>query len=1257
MKIHTLHTTKYTTMKLLATLILTFTFSYSSFSQHLSQGWTLLNGQNLFAAIKHFEKAAKSPKTEEEALLALAMLYARVDRKDDAADAFRKYYDTAADPLPATYALYYSEAVVGAHRERTAKNKEMLSLLSEDPKAQQTIGHSVQYNLAMNALFDNEPESYKTHIEDIGVLKSWSITGPFDNVMNSGYDKTTEALNNPKDDASFTSRYGGKVGWYKPTIDTEDGFLSMGSYFSSSASKMYAQTFVTVASDTDITIHLGYSGVVRLWLNDQEVYADRETRVTAAGDLKINTTISKGANRILVQLGSFQSQNSNFSIALSDRNNQPLTYQEDATYISYVKPTNVPAELQPHFAISSLLEKYDKKPSDVLNLILLAKAYRRQKDLNAAEKYLKMAEQLAPLNYLVVRELNLLYDSKGNNSEVSKYYQILKEKYPDDYDIFNSRLEEYADQGKNEELRKEISRFKKMYQSPISQYSADIKIATLDEDYMKLISMMDEMYASNPSNADFANGKYQVSKAMGGGDEATKVLEDYLVDYYDYSIMTTLANVYLGDGKIDEAIALYEKSLELSNQDAKLYYKIKEAYDKQEKFDKSAEVLNKLLESRPTDADIYDDLSTLYNIKKDKKAALANYQKSLEYYPFDFMLNEKRREAIGKKTLLSYVAEIDPIAVIKEYEKNLDDGDTRSADIVYHNKTRILNEWGAYAIKESYIMKINQESALEDYQKMQFESSSQTRVKVIDVQTIKQNGNRISAEAHGSERVFMNLEAKDYIYVSYVESQTRGSKTSVFQYDTYGFDSYLPSYNRDFVLITEEADAMVFATPSGEFKPKVTKKDGLHFYTWSLAKPQLLKDEPYTVPYNDFATNVQVSSNHTWNEIVTWYRDLSNEQARQDYTIKELVQELKLPSLTDDIEKAKVIYDFIVQNIQYSSIDFRQSNYVPQLASDVYHTRLGDCKDVSTLFAALGREVGLEVNLVLINTSDNGTNDIVMPSLNFNHCIVQLVTEQGPIYLELTDPDLPFGHLYAIHHMASILVIPYKEGVESKLTKLTHNKGYLNNSSRKSQISITNDNSVDVKTTVEQSGSLAAMVAYTYLDKDPTTLKETVEGWLSSLYKGTLRLGKTDFSRLKKTNSMASYDLEYSMDSYLIKVGSFHTLKLPFHEVIAYASDFQTEKRSTPLDYKFYENADEYHETIELSIDGDRKFLEVPENVALTCQGNSYELNFDQISDNKMKVSRTYKSSREVVLPQDYEAFRSFILKVVEAEETHLIVK
>jgi hypothetical protein len=48
---------------------------------------------------------------------------------------------------------------------------------------------------------------------------------------------------------------------------------------------------------------------------------------------------------------------------------------------------------------------------------------------------------------------------------------------------------------------------------------------------------------------------------------------------------------------------------------------------------------------------------------------------------------------------------------------------------------------------------------------------------------------------------------------------------------------------------------------------------------------------------------------------------------------------------------------------------------------------------------------------VLVDTKDNGSKEMMLPSVDFNHCIVSLQADGREYYLELTDNKLALCQL------------------------------------------------------------------------------------------------------------------------------------------------------------------------------------------------------------------------------------------------------
>src|SRR6202044_21251 len=110
-------------------------------------------------------------------------------------------------------------------------------------------------------------------------------------------------------------------------------------------------------------------------------------------------------------------------------------------------------------------------------------------------------------------------------------------------------------------------------------------------------------------------------------------------------------------------------------------------------------------------------------------------------------------------------------------------------------------------------------------------------------------------------------------------------------------------------------------------------------------------------PLDDVANILYLTSIPDWKFVSEWYNEIGTAKARPNYEVTEVVHNLfnDTPNLSS-IQKVEKIYNYITKNISYSEVSFRQSGLIPQNPSAVINTRIGDCKDVSTLFVAMCKE-------------------------------------------------------------------------------------------------------------------------------------------------------------------------------------------------------------------------------------------------------------------------------------------------------------
>lgn len=1245
--------------KALLIYIILFSYPNSGICQNPYQdGWESLNNADVDQAIKHFQKALNNPSLRENALLSLCLLYSQSNRVEEASKLFNQYFDESENPYPALYSMWFEEGVI----DKTGKKKPyQLELLKKIEKSKQNIGKldaATQYRLGLHYSFSMDNKKARNYYNEIKNIEDWMFLGPFDNVMNSGYDKDFGVVAHPESKAIFSSKNGAEISWFDPVVISGDGYTFKNLYFVNNNSIIYAQTFVEAQDEKEVFLKFGYSGSLKVWINDSLIYREPERRETEMDYFLYKCKLNKGYNRILVQLGDHEESFASFTLRFTDLNHVPILLPQKNELQPYQKKL-IQAERIPYFATEGLEKKAKENDNDLLYKVLLAYAYLRSHELNKAEEVLKSAHDKAPLNYFILRSMVVFYNQANDNTNQNKYYELFRENYPHDSNILENEIEENEEKGDKEKVKELISIYLSKYPNRYKEMYYELYISLLNEDNQKVLEQADNLYQKFPEDYYALVTKYNIEKSFYSNPEkANNILKNYLKNSFSENVLSELAANYIKEGKFDEAIKLLEKKIELFPYDIDVYRNIVNILTRQTEYEKAINVCEKIMENRPSDYSTLNDLAVLHKFNGDEQTAIMYYEEALRYFPFSFETNEKIRELKGLKKAIDLVGEFDPAGIIKDYENNFKPPIKKSYDIVSESKSVIIFKSKATGIVHRYILRINDEKAIEEWQQVNFTASPNMTLYIDDVKTIKKNGNKIDAERNNGEAVFTNLEVGDYIYVSYNEKQEYGGKSSVFISDRHALNSYYPIFKVEYNVLVEDGATIVHTILNDTLKPIIAKVAGFTNYKWTKNSPEVLKSEPYNIPFNDLAQRVHISLNYSWRDIVQWYSDLSTYQAMSDYTIKKITEELFAGKNFSDHEKSRIIYEFVSKNIQYSLIDFRQSSYIPQKASQIYNSRLGDCKDVSTLYVSIAREAGLDANLVLINTSNNGQNDVLLPSLNFNHCIVKVYLEDGSKYLELTDPDLPYGHLYYYHKGAAILEIPTVVGSdEIKLNRLDLNPNYKDEVFRNSYVTIESDYRMRIEQKVMKTGTKASSSCRNYYYVDEKEKKDNLKNAISSQFKSALKIEELNFEILNPREDTAKYSYTYTVENDVLKLGTFRTFKIPFSDYLIEMSIFEDGQRHNLFDFVYYEPTDKYDEIIEISLNDNFSFEETPKNIHLEYNGNTYELTFEKINDKKLKVHRIYKVKRANINQEDFSTFKAFMSQVNEAENTHLLFK
>jgi hypothetical protein len=431
----------------------------------------------------------------------------------------------------------------------------------------------------------------------------------------------------------------------------------------------------------------------------------------------------------------------------------------------------------------------------------------------------------------------------------------------------------------------------------------------------------------------------------------------------------------------------------------------------------------------------------------------------------------------------------------------------------------------------------------------------------------------------------------------------------------------------------------------------VEKTEDGTLYIWQWKDQSALELE-YSMPaLSDIGKMLFVSSIEDWSYIVNWYLDLAKSKTRSSYEIKEKVSELMAgQNGLSDLEKVQRIYNFITDNIRYSSVSFRQSGLIPQKARDVLITKIGDCKDVATLCIAMLNEVDINAHYVLVNTRNEGLNKNILPSIAFNHAIVAVEIDGSIHYLDLTAQNYPIGSVPGMDMDAFSLLI--KPGVKKPFYLSLEN---FNQSSieRKADLIIRDDNGIHSTIESIRTNRLAASFRNTYRFKGKNDQKKELMEVLTREYPNAA-LENFEIENLNGNYNNLIYRYSFTAPDFISSAGTFKIMRIPWTDNEESRKALSYESRTYP--YRIRSGNDIHIENITINLPDTMVPVELPEPVRLVCANAEYEINLN-LEDSRIKGFRKLTYTNPEIRPEDYAEFKTFFNAVVKADAQQILLK
>ena len=1099
-------------------------------------------------------------------------------------------------------------------------------------------------------------EGFSAKIKELDVINKWQFCGVFENLNDSGIDIEYEPEIYAKDDKLFDANSNGKVGWYIPAITHNEGYQMFENESEYGHGIMYSQTFIDNPEQRDVYFNFGSSSSVKVFLNDVEIYVNNQIYQSDQEAFKLKVNLPKGTNRLLVKSAlTLSGDYIIFSITdLQDKKMTDLAYQP--TYKPYNKSTLEqlsPSEL-PNIEEAYIIEKITKNPNNVLYQVLLFETYMHNKKLDLAHNVIEKLDNLYPNSSFIKTNLAIYYQRKGEDAKKdevlknldvqdSKYYLNVLMKVQDEEWLRSANIE------KIEALRETA----KTFQTQSASQLLGIIIDARNNNIESMVSHVDNLIA-NSYNSEFYITTFAPMYDQLESDKTKTItlIENLNKTSESFSAYSLLKNYYTEANRKDEVRKLV---LERKNRYPHIVDLGIEYIDillEEKKYDEALVEIDTYLKQFPYSFNLMQKKGMVYNSKSDLKLAEKYFRQSLSHYSSNSYLRKLLYDVTKVEDEIELVRTEDVYEYIKENRNSKLKSDYGVTVLLDEYIASVLPE-GGRKYRVTMVYEVTAENGIEELKEYNLDTYGITLLKS---EIVKSDSSIVPAEDGGNQLVFTNLQTGDVIYIDY---EFYENPTGRFYKDfnfSYAFNGSYPTLKSVFGVISQPDLKYHVDFNNGTIAGKTKNVGSKKYQYWTKnnidAMPLM---DSYAPVYNDLRNIVRVGTINSWKEIANWYADLVKKNLKLDKVTQNTFNEI-FPNGIEGIaeaQKAEKIYKYIEDNITYSSLDFRQSGYVPQKPSKTITTKLGDCKDVSTLFVALADLAGLKSNLVLVLTSDNGLNSMKLPGLGFNHCIVKLEIDQKPYFIELTDKYLPFKAMPMGLVNANALVISFDklENENAKLISISEENALKNSVTTKIEVTIGNDDK-KYQVTGKVYGYLKAY--YNELFSNAFTedvRKKKLEEDYNSRLSANIQF---DSAKVISNNFYADelvYQTNFSIPERLQSVGSLKITSIPFLERVYTRNVIEEISRDYEISYTDYENAKEYNAEIILNIEEGKKFTEIPENKNLKYKEHNYSITFALIKPNMLKISRNVTLSWKNISKEDYPEYKAFVEDVLETEK------
>ena len=1120
-----------------------------------------------------------------------------------------------------------------------------------------TVHEAARYLKSVVARHTNDWEKFYEINGNIPSIRKWQFCGSFENLNGSGLNTPYEPEIKAISKKDFNANSNGYLNWYSDEGREKEAYQFYSSHAEYGGGVNYAQVFVDNPQERRMVLRLGSSNLAKVWVNDVLVLENNNKGITDLDAYGSEITLPKGTSRILVKSADADGI-AYFMVRLTDALGNAidgLTY--DNNYKPYVDSTKNeinPQDIQ-HPVEAFFLNGLKKDESNFFLTYCLVQTYLRNSRYNEAKDIVLPLIEKYPTSSFLKKTMIQIYSKENDYTSVNElkanikkddetYYLSLVYRLTDTQELFKlpiadfeKFMDDFTAATDIEIMRHSSSILSNIRKEDKNAIKKELDVITSDfDDQLKVVKIYLPLY-SNYLNEEA---------------KAIEVLEKMNKDYFDYGALRNLASLYDKQDRKDKVLELFAEKYELLKSDNFFLKDYIEYLHSYKNYDDALPIIDQALKNYPYSFIAMEYKGMALEQTGKKKEALTYYNQALKHNGTNTSLRKKVEDLSNYKDYFE-VLETKNIYEYIASNRNKDIKSNYGYTYLLEEALIQLYSEGGGRTQKKYVIEITSDSGIENLKEVNLGLSGGYLITKSEI--IKPNTKTVPASRSGSNLVFNNLEIGDVIYIDYDTNYSNGGRFYKDHVEYFKFDSYHPVVKNKVKILVPEGKKISHKLINGEVDYKKQVLGGYVSHEWEASGRAVLPpQEDYMPSLGDLSAYLHFSTIDSWTDISNWYSDLVRPQIVINSDVREAYDTIfpeGIANLSED-ERSKRIYYYIMENFSYSHVGFRQSGYVPQKPAKTIQSKLGDCKDFSTLYVTLAQMAKLKSHLVLILTSDYGEKAMMLPSQDFNHCVAKVFIDGKPQYLELTDNDLPYRSVPNSLQNATALDIPNKlvsdvsTGIY-KLENIAHDPTIIE--SHAEYVLGDNTHRMQLKSILK--GSLNSYYGSIFKEKNPDVVKTSITESLQSRLTEDFTLDNIYDIEYDLRSSTIKYTCDLEINEKINEVGSMKVLSLPIVSRAYEKSIIIEDKRNFPIDYLLYENVDEYISNYILKIDKNEQFIEVPKSVSLKFKKHSFKIDYNLVRNNELRIKIHAIPSKERIAPEDYKEFKAYVKATIDAKK------